>query len=310
MKRPAADGPMSLASVVALTLLALVAFAANSVLCRLALGAGSIDAVSFTVIRLVAGALMLLAIVALGRGREASSPSQPKGGAWRPPLLLFVYAICFSLAYISLDTGTGAVILFGTVQLTIILAALATGDRLHSFEWAGIAIAFGGLVYLMWPALSTPTLSGFVLMTLAGVAWGGYTLLGKGSQQPLRDTRDNFCRTWPWILGLLALALGWRWSSWEHWQLTVEGVFWASLSGALASGLGYTLWYMALRGLSATQAAVGQLTVPVIAALGGVVFVGERLGLRLVIALVLILGGIGLVVLGRYYINRRLNRTR
>ena len=295
---------MSVTRLVILTLMALVAFAANSVLCRLALGAGSIDAVSFTVIRLLAGALMLLAIVAIVSGRQRQQGVSHRADR-RPPLLLFAYAICFSLAYVSLDTGTGAVILFGTVQLTIIFAALAGGDRLHGFEWTGIATAFGGLVYLMWPALSTPSLSGFVLMTLAGIAWGGYTLLGKGSRQPLRDTRDNFCRTWPWVATLLVIAGAWYWLAGGGWHWSVAGVIWASLSGALASGLGYTLWYMALRGLSATQAAVGQLTVPVIAALGGVVVVGERLEWRLVIALVLILGGIGLVVLGRYHINNR-----
>lgn len=282
------------------TTLALIAFAANSVLCRLALGEGSIDAAGFTVIRLLAGALVLMTLLRLGRNGRAPEDPARSGGSWAAALMLFGYAITFSFAYITLETGTGALILFGSVQLTMILAALVGGQRLHGSEWAGVLLAFAGFVYLVLPGVSTPSLQGFVLMALAGVAWGLYTLRGRGSVTPLRDTAYNFSRTLPLALLVAAVAL-------PQLQATPRGVVLAALSGALASGIGYSLWYSALRGLGAIQAAVVQLLVPVIAALGGVLFVGEPIALRLVIAAALVLGGILLVVLGRY---RLLNRAR
>ncbi|MEH6473094.1 MAG: DMT family transporter [Halopseudomonas sp.] len=290
-----------------LTGLALIAFAANSVLCRLALsseqGAADIDAASFTLIRLCSGALTLMLLLQLRqqrRNQTRATPQQSKTqhGSWRAALYLFGYAVAFSYAYNSLDTGTGALILFGAVQLTIITLTLIAGTRPHSSEWLGLGLAFAGFVYLVLPNLSTPSLLGFVLMTLAGIAWGGYTLKGKGSRDPLADTAFNFSRTLPLALVLLLVSL-------LQGQLTATGVILAIASGALASGIGYSIWYRALAGLSATQAAVVQLLVPIIAAAGGVVFVDEPLSMRLLIASLMILGGIGLTVLGRFIQNRR-----
>ena len=210
--------------------------------------------------------------------------------------MLFLYAMTFSFAYLSLDTGTGALILFGAVQLTIILVSILKGDRPHPSEWFGVLLAFGGFVYLMLPSVSTPSFSGFLLMTIAGVAWGIYTLLGKESANPLADTTMNFVRTLPFV-GIAAI-----WAV-SYGHLSAQGVGLACLSGAVASGLGYTVWYVALKGLSAVEAGVVQLSVPVIAAIGGILFVDESLTLRLVLAGSLILGGILTVIVGRYSVR-------
>jgi len=218
----------------------------------------------------------------------------PKKGSWNASLMLFVYAICFSFAYISLDTGTGALILFGAVQITMILVSLFSGNRLHFSEWVGMALAVAGFVYLVLPGVSTPPLVGFLLMTSAGIAWGIYTLKGRGSEYPLLDTAHNFFRTLPLIVALDLIAF-------SQSKVSLEGLVFAVLSGGLASGVGYTIWYAALRGLTSTQAAVIQLSVPVVAAIGGIVFVSEKISLRLSISSIMILGGILIVVLGRYY---------
>lgn len=267
---------------------ALTAFAANSVLCRLALGGDRIDAASFTAIRLVSGIVMLLAIL-----RFSGAAKRPHaGGSWMAAAMLSGYAVFFSYAYRILDTGTGALLLFAAVQLTMIFSALAAGERLHGVEGLGVVLAFTGLVALVYPTVRTPSFIGFIQMTAAGIAWGLYTLVGRDSQSPLADTAGNFLRTWPIVLGLLLFAgAGGKFSQ--------EGVGLAVLSGAVASGIGYAVWYLALPGLGTTQAAVVQLFVPVLAALGGVVFVGEMLTPRLVFSAGLILGGIVLVVLGR-----------
>lgn len=278
---------------IVLTVLALIAFAANSVLCRLALGNGAIDASSFTIVRLLSGTAVLLMIVAATRKIKDSSTK----GSWVASVMLFLYAATFSYAYISLDTGTGALILFGSVQITMILLSLLSGTRLHSSEWAGIAIAFSGFVYLVLPGISTPSATGFLLMTIAGIAWGIYTLKGRGSTDPLMDTAYNFLRTTPLVLLLALVAL-------SSLNYSAEGLFLALLSGGITSGIGYTIWYIALGGLSSTQAAVLQLSVPVIAALGGVIFVSEAITLRLTTSAVLVLGGILMVVLGRVYVDR------
>lgn len=273
--------------------MALIAFAANSVLCRLALGDETIDAASFTAIRLLCGAVFLLLMLQPGiRGKRIVTK-----GSWLAGLMLFAYAATFSFAYISLDTATGALILFGSVQISMLLITVFSGNRLHLSEWCGVGIAFAGFVYLVLPGVSTPSVTGFLLMTVAGIAWGIYTLKGRSSANPLADTTYNFARTVPLVLVLLALTSA-------ELYITPTGVTLAALSGALASGAGYTLWYMALGGLSATQAAVVQLSVPVIAAFGGVVFVSEAITLRLSISAGLILGGILLVILGRYYFVR------
>lgn len=177
-----------LLKIIILTSLALIAFAANSVLCRLALGENAIDASNFTVIRLLSGVIVLLAIIKLRRNKTGS----PTKGSWLASFMLFLYAITFSFAYITLDTGTGALILFGSVQITMILLSLLSGTRLHSTEWAGVAVAFTGFVYLILPGVTTPSAIGFLLMTMAGIAWGIYTLMGRGSKSPLMDTAYNF----------------------------------------------------------------------------------------------------------------------
>ena len=286
---------------VILTTLALIAFAANSVLCRLALGGGTIDAASFTVIRLIAGIIVLFIIATfvapLIAATQTKSESIQSRGSWQAGTMLFLYAVTFSFAYISLDTGTGALILFGSVQITMILWSLLTGTRLQRLEWAGVVVAFAGFVYLVMPGVSAPSLTGFLLMTSAGIAWGIYTLKGRGSSSPLMDTTFNFVRTIPFLLILLLLTF-------QEAELSMQGVVLASLSGGLASGVGYTIWYSALRGLSSTQAAVVQLSVPIIAALGGVVIVSEPITARLLLSTCLILGGIVLVIYSRYQPQR------
>lgn len=276
------------------TCIALLAFAGNSVLCRLALAGDEIDAGSFTVIRLLSGIAVLLAILMASKGSKASTTK----GSWLASLMLFVYALTFSYAYISLDTGVGALILFGSVQLTMILLGLISGNRLCSLEWVGVLIAFSGFVYLVKPSLTTPSLSGFVLMTIAGVAWGVYTLKGRESSNSISDTTYNFIRTLPFVIVLLAFIINGA-------HLSQKGVVLAVLSGALASGVGYAVWYVALRGLSVTQAAVVQLLVPIIAAVGGVLFANEIISLRLVLASFMVLGGILIVVAGKYYLVQR-----
>lgn len=280
-----------------LTILALIAFAANSVLCRLALGENTIDASSFTVIRLISGALVLLAILIISNNKT----SLPSKGSWFSSSMLFLYAITFSFAYITLDTGTGALILFGSVQITMIMLSVISGNRLHITEWLGVSVAFAGFVYLVLPGVSAPSITGFVLMAVAGVAWGIYTLKGKSSINPLSDTTYNFIRATPIVMVLLIVTM-------HNAQYSSDGILLAILSGSVASGIGYTIWYIALGGLTATQAAVVQLSVPVIAAFGGVIFVAEVITLRLTLSALLILGGILLVVLGRYYfVQKRWN---
>jgi drug/metabolite transporter (DMT)-like permease len=270
------------------TVFALVAFAFNSILCRVALGNEAIDAVSFTAIRLISGAFTLLIISLIFNKNTADL----KRGSWASAFFLFGYAICFSLAYLKLTTATGALILFGSVQLTMISAALVKGERPKNLEWIGLIFAFGGLVYLMFPSLSAPPFFYSFLMILAGIAWGFYTLQGKCSENPLADTTGNFIRTVPLIL-LLAIPLL------TQLELSQEGIILAILSGAIASGIGYSVWYAALNYHTATRAAILQLSVPAIAAFGGVIFLSERLSIRLLLASSLILGGIGLAIIGR-----------
>ena len=298
MTTPSALHPISAFNTLLLTTLALLAFAANSVLCRLALsdqqGPPSIDAASFTLIRLTAGAITLWLILGWRSSRQrrrgaGAARTAIANGSWSAAALLFVYAICFSLAYNSLSTATGALVLFGFVQLSIFATGLLRGSTPTMREFCGLLLALCGLVYLLLPGLGTPSLVGFVLMAVAGIAWGGYTLKGKGSMDPLADTTWNFSRSLPLMALLLPLL-------WLEGQLSLEGTLLAIASGALASGVGYSIWYRALAGLSATQAGVVQLLVPVIAAFGGVVLVAEPLSWRLVAAATLILGGIGLTL--------------
>lgn len=270
------------------TTFALVAFAFNSILCRLALGTESIDAISFTAIRLISGAITLL-IISLIHNQDKTDLKQ---GNWLSAFFLFAYAVCFSLAYLKLTAATGALVLFGSVQITMICAALIKGERPNLLEWYGLIFAFAGLVYLIFPGLSAPPVFYSILMMFAGVAWGFYTLRGKGSEKPLADTTGNFIRTVPMIF-LSAIPFV------QQIQLSNKGIVLAVLSGAIASGIGYSVWYSVLKHHTATRAAILQLSVPAIAAIVGVVFLSENLSIRLLLASSLILGGIGLAIIGR-----------
>jgi drug/metabolite transporter (DMT)-like permease len=270
------------------TTLAMVAFAANSLLNRLALGNSAIDAASYTAVRLVSGAIMLAIIGMLSRENGWIS----QRGSWLSAGFLFSYAIAFSFAYLSLSTGTGALILFGSVQLTMIVMALASGERPHLLEWTGLFLALGGLVYLVFPGLQAPSLLGSTLMAIAGISWGFYTLRGRGSGDPLGDTAGNFIRSAPFVLVVSLFNL-------RNLHLTTDGLLLAGISGAITSGLGYVLWYAALRGLTTTRAATVQLSVPVLAAWSGIIFLSEEVTFRLLLAGILILGGIGLAVMGK-----------
>ena len=276
--------------IVLYTALALLAFAGNSILCRLALGEDAIDAASFTAIRLLSGIIVLATIMKMTQARGTIT----SGGSWKASFMLFLYAVTFSYAYVSLETGIGALILFGSVQITMILVGLLSGNRFHYFEWLGVLVAFAGFVYLVMPGVTAPSLIGFILMSIAGIAWGFYTLAGKGSVNPLCDTSSNFLRTLPLVIVLVAVTF-------QHSTMSQKGILLAVLSGGIASGIGYTIWYTALGGLSAIQAAVLQLFVPVIAAVGGVVFADEIFSFRLALSSILILSGILAVILGRQY---------
>jgi drug/metabolite transporter (DMT)-like permease len=275
------------ARTIACTVFALTAFAANSLLCRQALRPNAIDPASFSTIRLVSGAATLSILAALTR-----RGSFQLGGTWGSAAMLFLYAIPFSFAYVSLGAGTGALILFGAVQGTMLLAALASGEWPHLLQWTGLLLALAGLVYLVLPGITAPAPAGSALMAVAGIAWGIYSVRGRGAADPLGETAGNFARAVP-----LVLIVG----LWETRQLhaTSTGALLAVVSGALASGVGYVAWYAALTGLSATRAASVQLAVPLLAAAGGVAFLSERITLRLVVAAVLILGGVALALAGR-----------
>jgi drug/metabolite transporter (DMT)-like permease len=277
---------MSSARIAALTLLTMLAFAGNSVLCRVALKQTGIDAASFTSIRLVSGALTLWLIAALFRRDRAGR------GSWLSALALFAYAAGFSFAYLSLTAATGALLLFGAVQATMIGHALWRGERLHGRQSAGLALAFGGLIGLLLPGLTAPPLFGSALMLAAGVAWGIYSLRGRGAGDPTRVTAGNFQRAMLFAAALSLLTLSGA-------RLDPAGAAYAVASGAIASGMGYALWYSVLPALKATNAATVQLSVPAIAALGGIVFLGEPLTLRIAVAAAAILGGIALVLFNR-----------
>lgn len=269
-----------------LTALAMICFAANSILCRWALKENSIDPASFTMVRLASGAIILMLIVRL-RAKNVKIRSK---GSWLSASMLFLYAFAFSLAYVSLDTGTGALILFGAVQLTMVLQAMYKGKRLNWIEWTGLVLAIGGFAYLLLPGATAPSLKGFLLMSLSGVAWGIYTLNGKHSEDALQDTGYNFLRSIPFLLIPLIWMAGTGF-------LTSRGLQLAIASGAITSGIGYTIWYMALRGLGTVQASVVQLSVPLLAAFGGLLLLSENPSLRLGLSGLFILGGIFLVMI-------------
>lgn len=272
-----------------LTVVAMIAFAANSLLARAALAGGGIDAASFTAIRMLSGALAL-AVMLLARGGVPGLARPP--GSWRSAGLIFLYAIAFSFAYLRLGAAVGALILFGSVQGTMIAIGLARGDRPTGRELAGLAVAFAAFIYLVLPGLHAPDPAGSVLMVIAGAAWGFYSVRGRGIGDPAGATAGNFLRAAPLSIpfALYGLAAG---------HADGQGIVLAVLSGAITSGLGYIVWYQALPGLSTTQAATVQLTVPIIAALGAVAMLGEPLTTRLVVASLCLLGGVAFAILSK-----------
>ena len=294
-----------------LVLLAMVAFAGNSLLCRLALKHTAIDAASFTTVRLVSASLVLCLLAGGWRGQSRSAMQGNAlravwqgGGNWPSAFALFAYAAGFSFAYINLTAATGALLLFGAVQATMIGYGIWAGERLAPTQLAGLALALGGLVALVLPGLAAPPPGSALLMVGAGVAWGVYTLRGKadastggrggagGMGGPITVTAGNFMRTVPLTLGLSLIMV-------NSASLDGSGVWYGVMSGALTSGMGYAIWYRVLPALKATSAATVQLSVPVIAAVGGVVFIDEPVSLRLVLASIAILAGIALVIFNK-----------
>lgn len=267
------------------TSLALLAFAGNSLLCRFALRGGHADPAAFTLIRLASGAAALWVVLKVRRVERI-------GGSWPSALALFVYAIAFSFAYVGLSAGTGALLLFGAVQASMLLLGLMRGERPGAVQGIGLAFAVAGLVYLVLPGLEAPEPAGAALMIIAGVAWGVYSLRGRRAGDPVAATAGNFLRATPLAILATLFAVS---------RLEVDAMGWALAlaSGVITSGLGYVIWYAALKDLSATRAAVVQLSVPVIAAFGGVLLLSETLTQRLVLASCVILGGVALAILGR-----------
>ncbi|MGA1855163.1 DMT family transporter [Azospirillum sp. 11R-A] len=273
-----------------LTLLAMLAFAANSILCRLALTQTATDPAGFTLVRIASGAASLWLIA------RATGHAKAGAGNWRGAAALLAYAAAFSFAYLTMTAGTGALLLFGAVQATMILVGLYRGERLVPLQWGGLALALGGLALLLAPGLSAPDPLGALLMVVAGAAWGIYSLLGRASRDPIATTAGNFLRAAPMaaVLALLAGPLSGGGLRWDQ-----GGLVYAVLSGALASGVGYSIWYAALPALTAARAASVQLSVPVITALVAVLALGERITPVLAVSSVAVLGGIALVILGK-----------
>jgi len=284
---------------VILTVFTLIAFASNSVLCRMSLGGELIDPVSFTTVRLVSGALMLIFVSKISNEKPLAPE---KKSSWISGIALFIYAITLSLAYISLDTGIGALIIFGAVQVTMIGAGLKAGERPHPFQWLGLIAAFGGIVYLVSPGISSPDLYGAFFMMISGIAWGIYSLRGKNVKSPVFLTTFNFTRAAILTLIISIFAISWI-------QYKVTGIILAVISGSITSGLGYVLWYKALRGLSTTKAAIVQLPVPVLASFGGVIFMAEEVSVRLLISSALILGGVALAILSHVHSKKVVTLT-
>ena len=264
----------------------MIAFAGNSLLCRVALRGDAIDPASFTLIRIASGAMMLSAIALVRNAGWRGA------GNWPSAIALFSYAAAFSFAYLSLSAGTGALLLFGAVQATMILWGWWRGERLRALQLVGLALTVGGLVALVFPGLSAPSFAGSSLMIAAGFAWGVYSLRGKAAGDPVRATAGNFIRAVPF-----AIALGLAFL--PSLRADAAGLGYAILSGAIASALGYAIWYSVLPSLHAANAATVQLSVPVLTALAGILLLGEPLTLRFLVAAVAILGGIALVVINR-----------
>lgn len=281
----------------ALTFAALISFALNSLLCRAALGPDLIDATTFTLIRLTAGALVLLLIEGATRGTGAPPPPVSPGSVRLSALSLFLYALPFSLAYRSLSAGTGAFVVFGCVQITMIGAGLMAGRRLRAREFLGLVCALLGLIVLTRPGIDSPDLQSVAMMAMAGGAWGVYSLRGRTSGPPIAATARNFAAAVPLAMFASIFALA-------SFHATPRGVLLAALSGGVTSGLGYVAWYAALPALSPAHAAIVQLAAPPLASILGIVFLGEMLTGRLLLAAPLILGGIALAVLRPVTLNR------
>jgi len=266
----------------------MIAFASNSLLCRAALKQTSIDAASFTFVRVFSGAVVLWLVTNLRR-MIRTTRDVGVGGNWISALALFLYAAGFSFAYVDVAAGTGALLLFGAVQATMILWGLHKGERLRAIQIVGLVVAMTGLVVLLFPGLSAPPLFGSILMLGAGVAWGIYSLRGKRERNPVTATTGNFVRAVPFAAAVSIIFLRWL-------DLDIAGVIYAIISGAITSGLGYVIWYSVLPSLKAASAATVQLSVPVLAATGGILLLGEPITLRYVFASIAVLGGIALVV--------------
>ena len=263
----------------------MIAFASNSLLCRAALKQTGIDAASFTFVRIFSGAVALWLIMKMRRGTRREME-----GSWSSAVALFIYAAAFSFAYLDLSAGTGALLLFGAVQATMILWGFRKGERLDAIQIVGFIVAVTGLVALVFPGLTAPPLFGSVLMIGAGVAWGIYSIRGKDTRDAIASTAGNFLCAVPFAAALSIILF-------SRARLDHRGILCAAVSGAITSGLGYVIWYSALSGLKATSAATVQLSVPVLAAAGGILLLGEPMTLRYVIASIAVLGGIALVVI-------------
>jgi drug/metabolite transporter (DMT)-like permease len=273
-------------STFALTTATMIAFAANSLLCRAALRGGAIDAVSFTAIRLLSGTLVLVAITQARRRGDGTG----RDGSWRAAIALGGYAIAFSLAYLRLGAGTGALLQFGSTQFTMIGGGLVRGERPSLRQWAGLAVAAAGMVVINLPGLEAPPPSGAALMIAAGVGWGLYSLRGRGAKRPIRATAGNFVRCLPFTVAFSALALA------TSAQVTLRGAVLAAVSGAVTTGLGYCLWYAVLPSLGAARGAIVQLSVPVIASVGAIALLDEPLRRHVAIGGAIILGGLALAL--------------
>ena len=269
-----------------LVLMALIAFAANSVLCRLALDTFGTDPASFSILRLLSGAITLFVLVSVSN-RRLVLPIYD--GEWRASIFLAVYVLGFSFAYITLDAGMGALILFSIVQLTMMAVAFYEGERPSALETVGWLMAVIGVLILTVPGISAPSPVGFLLMAIAGVGWAGYTLRGRSTQKPLDNTSSNF-----FYALLISIVPCWFFIDLE--SLSWQGVVLAVASGAIASGLGYAIWYAVLPYITTVRAALVQLSVPVIAAIGGIIFIGEAVSVRFMLSCLLVLGGIALAI--------------
>ncbi|MBF4488421.1 DMT family transporter [Psychrobacter sp. N25K4-3-2] len=290
------------------TIIALIAFAANSLFCRMALAEGYIDAWSFTIIRLLSGAICLsiiMGVYSYNLRRKDLTFNNPQNkailkdkGSWLSSLSLVVYALCFSIAYVELDTGTGALILFSAVQLTMIGWGIYKKEQLSALQWMAFIVAVAGFVYLMLPSAAVPSVLAATLMAISGVAWGIYSIRGKTCVSPLRATGFNFIRSLVAIPLLLIIGMVYL-KNMPLSAISIEGILLACASGAIASGMGYSVWYMAMPLLKSTQAAVVQLCVPVLAAILGVVFLSEQLTLPFILSSAVILGAVLVFILNK-----------